>query len=194
MKFFDRSRLTPVRIGVILVLVAAFASTAWAEVIPSLNSAESQQISFTQATALATRIYGVKRETQKFRIRLIHEKEEARQAARQEAHRKRQRKAAERAAAAASPTAVTVSSSSYSSQANWDAIAQCESGGVWSINSSNGYWGGLQFAPETWFGYGGGPFDGEGPFPYSREEQIAVAERVLAGQGPSAWPNCFVWA
>jgi hypothetical protein len=191
MEFFDRSRLTPVRIGVILVLVAAFASTAWAEVIPALNSAESQQISFAQATALATKIPGVKRESQKLRIRLIDEKEEARQ----EARRKRERKAAERAAAAAGTTAVTVSSSSYSSgQANWDAIAQCESGGVWSINTGNGYWGGLQFAPETWFGYGGGPFDGSGPFPYSREEQIAVAERVLDAQGPNAWPNCFVWA
>jgi resuscitation-promoting factor RpfA len=187
MDIFTRSRLTPARIGVIFALMVGFASTAWAEVIPVLNSAESQQISFTQATALATNIPGVKRETQKFRLRLINKKEEARQADRRE----RQKKAAERAAEAG---AVTVSTSSSSGQANWDAIAACESGRVWSINSGNGYWGGLQFAPETWFGYGGGPFDGEGPFPYSREEQIAVAERVLAAQGPSAWPNCFVWA
>jgi hypothetical protein len=76
---------------------------------------------------------------------------------------------------------------------DWFAIAACESGGNWRTNSSNGYWGGLQFAPTTWFAYGGGPFDGEGPFPYSAQEQIAVAERVLAGQGPGAWPNCFQW-
>ena len=81
-----------------------------------------------------------------------------------------------------------------SGKADWWAIAQCESGGRWDINSGNGFWGGLQFLPSTWFGYGGGPFDGKGPFPYSAGQQIAVAERVLAGQGPQAWPNCFVYA
>ncbi|HEX9312506.1 MAG TPA: transglycosylase family protein, partial [Actinomycetota bacterium] len=80
------------------------------------------------------------------------------------------------------------------SGANWYAIAACESGGVWAINSGNGFWGGLQFSPGTWYAYGGGPFDGTGPFPYSAGQQIAVAERVLAAQGPSAWPNCFRWA
>lgn len=73
----------------------------------------------------------------------------------------------------------------------WDAVAACESSGDWSINTGNGYWGGLQFAPSTWFAYGGGPFNGTGPFPYSREAQIAVAEAVLASQGEGAWPNCF---
>jgi hypothetical protein len=77
------------------------------------------------------------------------------------------------------------------SGADWYAIAQCESGGRWNINTGNGYWGGLQFAPHTWFAYGGGPFDGVGPFPYSAAQQIAVAERVLAGQGPGAWPVCY---
>jgi hypothetical protein len=76
-------------------------------------------------------------------------------------------------------------------RADWYAIAQCESGGRWDINTGNGYWGGLQFAPHTWFAYGGGPFDGVGPFPYSAAQQIAVAERVLAGQGPGAWPHCY---
>lgn len=80
------------------------------------------------------------------------------------------------------------------SGADWYATAQCESGGVWSINTGNGYWGGLQFSPSTWFAYGGGPFSGSGPFPYSAGQQIAVAERVLAAQGPGAWPNCFRWA
>ena len=81
-----------------------------------------------------------------------------------------------------------------SSGADWGAIAACESGGDWSINTGNGFWGGLQFTPQTWFAYGGGPVDGVGPFPYSAEAQIAVAERVLAAQGPIAWPNCFAWA
>jgi hypothetical protein len=79
-------------------------------------------------------------------------------------------------------------------RADWYAIAACESGGRWDLNSQNGFWGGLQFLPSTWFAYGGGPFDGMGPFPYSAGQQIAVAERILAGQGPSAWPNCFRWA
>jgi hypothetical protein len=81
-----------------------------------------------------------------------------------------------------------------SGKADWYAIAACESGGRWNLNSGNGFWGGLQFLPSTWFAYGGGAFNGVGPFPYSAGEQIAVAERVLAGQGPNAWPNCFRWA
>ena len=77
---------------------------------------------------------------------------------------------------------------------DWYAIAACESGGNWHINTGNGYWGGLQFAPSTWFANGGGPFNGKGPFPYSPARQIAVAERVFASQGPGAWPSCFRWA
>ena len=80
---------------------------------------------------------------------------------------------------------------SGTSDADWDAIAMCESSGNWAANTGNGYWGGLQFHPSTWYAYGGGPFDGEGPFPYTREEQIPVAERVLASQGPGAWPHCY---
>ena len=80
------------------------------------------------------------------------------------------------------------------SGAGWYAIAMCESSGDWSANTGNGFWGGLQFTPSTWFAYGGGPFDGVGPFPYSSSAQIAVGERVLAAQGPGAWPNCFQWA
>jgi hypothetical protein len=87
----------------------------------------------------------------------------------------------------------TVPVSPSSGGPDWYAIAQCEAGGRWDTNSGNGYWGGLQFAPSTWFAYGGGPFDGTGPFPYSADEQIAVAERVVTTQGPSAWPNCFQW-
>ena len=80
---------------------------------------------------------------------------------------------------------------SYSGRPDWIATADCESGGNWAINTSNGYWGGLQFTPHTWFAYGGGPFDGVGPFPYSAAEQIAVAARVFLRQGPGAWPSCF---
>lgn len=71
----------------------------------------------------------------------------------------------------------------------WDRVAQCESGGRWGINTGNGYHGGLQFSPRTWSGFGGGEF---APVAYqaSREEQIVVAERVLAKQGWGAWPVC----
>ena len=68
----------------------------------------------------------------------------------------------------------------------WDALAQCESGGNWSINTGNGYYGGLQFSMPTWQANGGvgNPADA------SREEQIRVAENVLATQGWGAWPTC----
>ena len=69
---------------------------------------------------------------------------------------------------------------------NWDAIAQCESGGNWAINTGNGYYGGLQFSPATWASNGGVG----NPAHASREAQIQVAERVLAKQGLGAWPSC----
>jgi hypothetical protein len=68
----------------------------------------------------------------------------------------------------------------------WDSLAQCESSGNWSINTGNGYAGGLQFSPSTWAAYGGTG----SPAYASREQQIAVAERVQAGQGWGAWPAC----
>ncbi|KAA1249287.1 transglycosylase family protein [Mycobacterium simiae] len=69
---------------------------------------------------------------------------------------------------------------------NWDAIAQCESGGNWAINTGNGYSGGLQFTAGTWHANGGsGSAAGA-----SREEQIRVAENVLRSQGIGAWPVC----
>lgn len=68
----------------------------------------------------------------------------------------------------------------------WDALAQCESGGSWSTNTGNGYYGGLQFSLQTWQGFGGSGM----PHENSREAQIAVAQRVLASQGWGAWPSC----
>lgn len=68
----------------------------------------------------------------------------------------------------------------------WDSLAQCESGGNWGINTGNGYAGGLQFSPSTWAAYGGTGSAANA----SREQQIAVAERVQAGQGWGAWPSC----
>ena len=69
---------------------------------------------------------------------------------------------------------------------NWDAIAACESGGNWAINTGNGYFGGLQFSPSTWRANGGSGM----PNHASRAEQIRVAEIVLRSQGIGAWPTC----
>lgn len=69
---------------------------------------------------------------------------------------------------------------------DWDAIAQCESGGNWSTNTGNGHYGGLQFKPSTWASNGGVG----SPSTASREEQIRVAENVLRTQGLRAWPTC----
>jgi nucleoid-associated protein YgaU len=71
----------------------------------------------------------------------------------------------------------------------WDRLAQCESGGNWSINTGNGFYGGLQFTASTWRAYGGGAYASRADLA-SRAEQIAVAQRVLAGQGWGAWPAC----
>lgn len=69
---------------------------------------------------------------------------------------------------------------------NWDAVAQCESGGNWAISTGNGFYGGLQFTLGTWRANGGTGM----PQDASRATQIAVAERVLATQGIGAWPVC----
>ncbi len=75
------------------------------------------------------------------------------------------------------------------SDSEWDTVAACESSGNWAINTGNGYQGGLQFSPSTWLGYGGGQFASAAHYA-SREQQIAIAEKVLAGQGRGAWPVC----
>lgn len=71
----------------------------------------------------------------------------------------------------------------------WDTLAQCEAGGNWSINTGNGYHGGLQFSPSTWRAFGGAEY---APFAYlaTREQQIAIAQKVQASQGWGAWPSC----
>jgi LysM repeat protein len=87
------------------------------------------------------------------------------------------------AAAATSPSALPTGS------ANWQAIAACESGGNWSANTGNGFYGGLQFTQGTWLGYGGGQYAPSANLA-TPAQQIAVAQRVLAGQGIGAWPVC----
>jgi hypothetical protein len=71
----------------------------------------------------------------------------------------------------------------------WDRVASCESGGNWAINTGNGYHGGLQFSQGTWAAHGGGEY-ATSANQATRDQQIAIAERVLASQGRGAWPVC----
>lgn len=75
---------------------------------------------------------------------------------------------------------------SADAEPNWDLVAQCESGGNWSANTGNGFYGGLQFTPATWTANGGAGSPAQAP----REEQIRVARNVLQTQGIGAWPVC----
>ena len=90
------------------------------------------------------------------------------------------------AGVALSASAANAAVPSATSGSVWDSLAQCESSGNWGINNGNGYAGGLQFSPSTWAAYGGTGSAASA----SREQQIAVAERVQAGQGWGAWPSC----
>ena len=71
----------------------------------------------------------------------------------------------------------------------WDRVAACESGGNWSINTGNGYYGGLQFSDRTWDGFGGERYAPTANRA-TKAQQITVAQKVLASQGPGAWPTC----
>jgi nucleoid-associated protein YgaU len=84
------------------------------------------------------------------------------------------------------PLSIAAGTAQAQGSVNWDAVAQCESGGDWSINTGNGYYGGLQFSPGTWAANGGSGSAANA----SRDEQIRVAENVLQSQGITAWPVC----
>ncbi|MEU6468362.1 transglycosylase family protein [Streptomyces massasporeus] len=75
----------------------------------------------------------------------------------------------------------------------WNKVAACESTSNWSINTGNGFYGGLQFTQSTWEAYGGRAYAARADLA-SKDQQIAVAEKVLDGQGPGAWPVCSVRA
>jgi len=90
---------------------------------------------------------------------------------------------------AAPPRPAPPAGGTAGSDSVWDALAECESGGNWAINSGNGYYGGLQFSHGTWHGYGGGEF-ADYPHEATREEQIIVAERLRAARGYAPWPAC----
>ncbi|MDT9686017.1 transglycosylase family protein [Streptomyces sp. TRM76323] len=73
--------------------------------------------------------------------------------------------------------------------ATWDRVAECETGGMWSADLGNGYYGGLQFSQETWQAYGGTAYAPRADLA-SRSQQIAVAEKVFAARGSAAWETC----
>ncbi|MFI8370484.1 transglycosylase family protein [Streptomyces sp. NPDC085466] len=93
-------------------------------------------------------------------------------------------------AAVAAPL-MAAGTASAATASEWDRVAQCESGGNWSINTGNGYYGGLQFSASTWAAFGGTAYAPTAD-QASKSQQIAIAEKVLAGQGKGAWPSCGV--
>ncbi|MFG2513408.1 transglycosylase family protein [Streptomyces sp. NPDC048584] len=95
------------------------------------------------------------------------------------------------ASAAVAAPLMAAGNASAATAAEWDTVAQCESGGNWSINTGNGYYGGLQFSASTWAAYGGTQYASTAN-QASKAQQIEIAEKVLAGQGKGAWPVCGV--
>ncbi|WP_425832857.1 transglycosylase family protein [Streptomyces fractus] len=93
------------------------------------------------------------------------------------------------AAAAVAVPLMGATSASAATTSEWDQVAQCESGGNWSTNTGNGFYGGLQFSSSTWSAYGGSQYASTAD-QASKAQQIAVGEKVLAAQGKGAWPNC----
>ncbi|GGM04927.1 transglycosylase [Streptomyces fumigatiscleroticus] len=91
-------------------------------------------------------------------------------------------------AAVAAPL-MAAGNASAATTSEWDTVAQCESGGNWSINTGNGYYGGLQFSASTWAAYGGTQYASTAD-QATKAQQIQVAEKVLAAQGKGAWPVC----
>jgi nucleoid-associated protein YgaU len=92
-------------------------------------------------------------------------------------------------AAAVVSTTFALPAEAKSPTAVWDRVAKCESGNRWHINTGNGFYGGLQFSAGTWRAYHGAKYAGRAD-KATRLEQIEVARRVLASQGPGAWPVC----
>ncbi len=88
---------------------------------------------------------------------------------------------------------VTANAASAAPAGVWDKVAQCEATGNWAINSGNGFYGGLQFTSSTWAAFGGTSYAPQA-HQATKAEQIAIGEKVLAAQGPGAWPVCSVKA
>lgn len=92
-------------------------------------------------------------------------------------------------ALAATALGLTAGTASAAGSHDWEAVAQCESTGQWNINSGNGFYGGLQFTQSSWDEFGGGVYAAH-PQDATQEQQVEIAENLLAVQGPGAWPVC----
>ncbi|MFE7563959.1 transglycosylase family protein [Kitasatospora sp. NPDC057500] len=88
---------------------------------------------------------------------------------------------------------VAANSASAAPVSVWDKVAACEATGNWAINTGNGFYGGLQFTSSTWAAFGGTAYAPQA-HQATKAQQIAVGEKVLAAQGPGAWPVCSVKA
>ncbi|MFE3110679.1 transglycosylase family protein [Kitasatospora indigofera] len=88
---------------------------------------------------------------------------------------------------------VSAGTAGAASVATWDKVAMCESSGNWAINTGNGFYGGLQFTQSTWTEFGGAQYAARADLA-TKDQQITIAEKVLASQGPGAWPVCSVKA
>lgn len=107
-------------------------------------------------------------------------------------HRRSRRRLAAVAAVAGAGVAVPMliaGTANAASTSTWERVAQCESSGNWAIDTGNGYYGGLQFSASTWDAYGGRNYAATANLA-SESAQISIAEKVLASQGPGAWPVC----
>lgn len=93
------------------------------------------------------------------------------------------------ASVAVGSMATAQSASASTNSSVWDRVAACESGGNWSINTGNGFYGGLQFTNQTWNGFGGGKY-APNAHQATKSQQIEIAQKVLQTQGPGAWPVC----
>ncbi len=88
---------------------------------------------------------------------------------------------------------ITATTASAAPVSVWDKVASCESTNDWSIDTGNGFYGGLQFTSSTWAAYGGHQYASQAN-QATKDQQISVAEKVLADQGPGAWPVCSIQA
>ncbi|ATZ25247.1 Resuscitation-promoting factor Rpf precursor [Streptomyces lavendulae subsp. lavendulae] len=93
------------------------------------------------------------------------------------------------ALAAVALSTIGAGSAQAASVSTWDKVAQCESTNNWSINTGNGYYGGLQILKSTWDSFGGRAYAAY-PHQATKKQQILIAEKILAGQGAGAWGSC----
>lgn len=160
-------------------------------ILPNSDNSQTHALNFGGYTVLSQEStpYDWRRTVREavYLIVLEHQQEQERERAAQA-----RREAAQRATQQTQSPSVASPSPSTSSGASggvWDRLAQCESSGNWSINTGNGYYGGLQFAQTSWEAVGGLEFAPRADLA-TRQQQIIAAERLLAIQGWGAWPGC----